>query len=36
MPTPINGADGTGGPIGGLLGLQLLEQVKKNNGEKRE
>ena len=32
----INGADGTGGPIGGLLGLQLLEQVKKNNGEKRE
>ena len=31
----INGSDGTAGPIGGLLGLQLLEQVRansKNNG----
>jgi uncharacterized membrane protein YqiK len=32
----INGGDGTAGPIGGLIGLQLLEQVRansKNSGE---
>lgn len=27
----INGADGTAGPIGGLLGLQLLEQIRANS-----
>jgi uncharacterized membrane protein YqiK len=32
----INGGDGTGGAIGGLLGLQLLEQVRKNNDEKKK
>jgi uncharacterized membrane protein YqiK len=32
----INGGDGTGGTLGGLLGLQLLEQVRKNNDEKKK
>ncbi len=31
----IGGGDGAASPISGLLGLQLLEQVRKNN-EKKE
>jgi uncharacterized membrane protein YqiK len=31
----IGGGDGAASPISGLLGLQLLEQVRKNNDEKK-
>lgn len=31
----IGGSDGNGGPINGLLGLQLLEQLHKKNDDKK-
>jgi hypothetical protein len=33
---PIPTGDGTGGTLGGLLGLQLLEQIRKNKDEKKK
>lgn len=31
----IGGSDGNGGPINGLLGLQLLQQLQKKNEDKQ-